>query len=99
MEPSVDPILSLRISLDQPSTALCELVAGRVRALGLEVRHASARGLLVAGSQSQLEQAFGSRIDSSDAQTRFLQEPSVQALPAEAHCRVYFPKEPLHFHT
>jgi len=97
MSDPTDPVFSLRIALDNPSAETATLAAERVRELGLEVLHISARGLLISGRRSTIEYVFETRIVIVKGAVQFGEAPKFEKLPPRTTYRAYFPKEPTYF--
>lgn len=97
MSETTDPVLSLRVALDNPSDETATLAAERIRELGLEVLHVSPRGLLISSRKSRIERVFGARIVSVNGAAQFAEAPKFEQLPRRTSYRIYFPKEPTYF--
>jgi hypothetical protein len=92
-----DPVLSLRIAFDSPDPEVASAAAQRLRALGLEVPHVSARGVLVSGLRSAIERALDTKIDFKENIPQFVIEPAFGKLPSNTTYRAYFPRTPIYF--
>src|SRR5262245_38076780 len=97
MADTTDPVLSFRIALDNPSAETATLAAERVRELGLDVTHISARGLLISGRQSTIEHVFETRIVVGEGSAQINEAPKFEKLPPRTTYKAYFPKEPSYF--
>jgi hypothetical protein len=97
MPDTTDPVLSLRLTLEQPSDETATLAAERARELGLEVTHISSRALQISGRQSTIEYVFETRIVIGKGAVQFQDVPKFEKLPRRTTYRVYFPKEPTYY--
>jgi hypothetical protein len=97
MPDTTDPVLTLRIALDSPSTGTTVTVGSQLDAAGFKVGSTSARGLEVEGTRSQIEQFFNTRIDFVKDTPQFKGEPLFDRLPEGGGYRAYFPARPTYF--
>ena len=97
MPDKTDPVLTLRIALDSPSTGVSTTAGSQLDAAGFKVESISPRGLLIAGARSLMEQFFDTRIDFRERIPQFEGEPTFDRLPRGVSYRAYFPKEPTYY--
>jgi len=97
MPNKTDPVLTLRIALDAPSSGVSTTAGSQLDAAGFKVESVSPRGLLIAGARSLIEKFFDTRIDFKEKMPQFKEEPTFGRLPSGVSYRAYFPKEPSYF--
>ncbi|MEM7127257.1 MAG: hypothetical protein AAF702_13075 [Chloroflexota bacterium] len=94
---SEHPVLQSRLSLDIRDIQLAESYAVELQKVGFEINKVTARGVHFEGPAILYEETFHSKVEISEAGSRFERIPTIPASIDLGSATVYFPNRPTYF--